>query len=327
MLQHPEEVATLVAGQDEPSATPYIDLQGLRVHSGDILVSRGGYPTSALISRGSDYPGNFSHIALVHVDERSGEASIIEAHIEIGVAVATAEQYLQDKKLRIMVLRPRADLPEIVQDPQLPHRAATIALESAMTGHIPYDFEMDYSDPSKLFCSEVASAAYREVGLTLWMGRSTITADGLRRWLSAFGVRHFETQEPSDLEYDPQLAVVAEWRDPETLFKDHVDNAVIDVMLEGAERGDDLDFAWYRLAPARLAKTYSWVSNQLGSQGPIPEGMSAAAALKNQAFTERHNRIASRVRDLATEFEQTNGYAAPYWQLIELARTAVADAR
>ncbi len=207
----------------------------------------------------------------------------------------------------------------------LPHRAATLALESARAGHIPYDFEMDYRDPSRLFCSEVASAAYREVGVVLWMGRSTITAEGLRRWLASFGVRHFETQEPSDLEYDPQLAVVAEWRDPATLFKDHVDNAVIDAMLEGAERGDALDFEWYRLAPARIAKGYSWILNRFGSLGPVPEGMGAAAALRNQAFTERHGEIAHRVLQLAADFEQTAGYPPPYWQLLEQARQAISE--
>jgi hypothetical protein len=56
--------------------------------------------------------------------------------------------------------------------------------------------------------------------MALWMGISHISSPGLRKWLSAFGVTHFETQEPSDLEYDPQLVVVAEWRDPETLRKD-----------------------------------------------------------------------------------------------------------
>jgi hypothetical protein len=324
MLQHSDEMVTLVEGRAEPSATPSVEINGLQIHSGDILVSRGGYPTSALISRGNDYPGNFSHIALVHVDDSTRQASIIEAHIEVGVTVATAEQYLQDKKLRIMVLRPRADLPALTEDPMLPHRAATLALEGALGGHIPYDFEMDYNDPSRLFCSEVASAAYGEVGITLWMGLSTISSDGLRRWLSAFGVRHFETQEPSDLEYDPQLAVVAEWRDPETLFKDHIDNAVIDVMLEGAERGDDLDFEWYRLAPARIAKAYSWLRNQAGGTGPIPEGMSPAAALRNKSFSDRHDTIAATVYRDAMRFRSEQGYPPPYWKLIELSRLAVA---
>src|SRR5207244_1880859 len=85
---------------------------------------------------------------------------------------------------------------------------------------------------------------YGELGVRLWTGLSTISAPGLRRWLSAFGVRHFETQEPSDLEYDPQLVVVAEWRDAGALMQDHIDNAAIDAMLEGAQRGDGFSSTW-----------------------------------------------------------------------------------
>src|SRR6185503_19225813 len=97
----------------------------------------------------------------------------------------------------------------------------------ARTSHVPYDFEMDYRDPSAQFCSEVASAAYARRGVHLWRGLSSMSGRGLARWLGAFGVRNFVTLAPSDLEYDPQMSVVAEWRDPEALFSDHLDNAVL----------------------------------------------------------------------------------------------------
>ena len=321
MLHHPKEAVALLLGQPAPSATPATTVQGVEIHSGDILVSRGGYPTSALIARGNDYPGNFSHVGLVYVDSGSHVASVIEAHIEQGVAVSTADAYLQDKKLRIMVLRLRSDLPALTQDPMLPHRAAALALERARSGHIAYDFDMDYTDASRLFCSEVASSVYRELGVTLWTGLSTISAPGLRRWLADFGVRHFETQEPSDLEYDPQLVVVAEWRDPQTLLKDHVDNAVIDAMLEAAGSGVALDYPWYQLSAVRVAKAWSWVMERFGRIGPVPEGMSARAALRNRSFSEGQRRIAARVGDDAARLAQQQGYPPPYWALLDLART------
>jgi len=322
MLQHPDSSLPLLEGRREPSATPATTVHGVEIHSGDILVSRGGYPTSALIARGNDYPGNFSHVGLVHVDGVSHAASVIEAHIERGVAVSTADAYLRDKKLRIMVLRLRSDLAPLVADPSLPHRAASLALERARSGRVAYDFEMDYTDPSKLFCSEVASSVYGELGVRLWMGLSTISATGLRRWLSAFGVRHFETQEPSDLEYDPQLVVVAEWRDPGALMQDHIDNAAIDAMLEGAEAGDALSFPWYQLPLARLAKAYGWVLGGLGGQGPVPQGMSARAALRNRAFSDRQRWVAGRVTEAAARWNRQQGYPPPYWVLLDLARIA-----
>src|SRR6185436_10321223 len=148
MLQAPSymEIPQNIPGTEVASGTPSVRLLGMELHSGDILVSRGGAPTSALIARGNDYPGSFSHVALVHVDEKSGRASVIESHIERGVAVASLEEYLSDKKLRIVVLRLRADLSELVTDPILPHKAAAAALSKAKSRHIPYDFAMDYQD-------------------------------------------------------------------------------------------------------------------------------------------------------------------------------------
>ncbi len=318
-------VPALMICDNEPSVTPDCEILGITIHSGDILVSRGGAPTSALIARGNDYPGNFSHVALVYVDENTGEVSIIESHIECGVAIASFDKYLQDTKLRILVLRLRADQPAVLADPMLPHEAAKLAFQRAQKEHIPYDFEMDFQDNRKLFCSEVVSDAYSQMDIKLWMGISNISSVGIRSWLAAFGVKHFVTQEPSDLEYDPQLTVVAEWYNPETLYKDHLDNAVIDVMLEGADRGEKLGYDWYKLPLARLLKAYSWIKNLCGGIGPIPEGMSAGAALRNDRFSKRHAAIKARLIQLATDFQQTRGYRPPYWELVKLARLAKTD--
>jgi hypothetical protein len=321
MLQgKPDGFPTTILCHDEPSSTPSAEILGVRIHSGDILVSRGGAPTSALIARGNDYPGNFSHVALAHVD--TGGINIIESHIERGVTISKIDDYLKDTKLRVMVLRLRADLPAMINDPMLPHKAASKMFGDARSRHIPYDFAMDCLNPSEMFCSEVVSTAYRQYGITLWKSISTISSEGASSWLRAFGVTHFETQEPSDLEYDPQLSVVAEWRDNETLFKDHVDNAVIDAMLEGADHGDRLTYNWYMLPIGRIAKVYSVLLNLFGGIGPIPEGMNATAALKNKELTTRHAAIKTEVIKKAEAFKQKFGYVPPYWGLLKLARQA-----
>ena len=308
---------------DHPG-TPGVVVHGVKLHSGDILVSRGGAATSALIARGNDFPGNFSHIALVHVDETTHQTSVIESHIESGVGVRPIEDYLADTKLRILVLRFRGNLPQLVTDPLLPHEAASMALSNALARHIPYDFAMDHADPDKQFCSEVAAAAYHPLGLTLWMNLSHLSTPGVTSWLAALGVRNFESQEPSDLEYDPQLRIVAEWRDPQTLFQDHMDNAVVDAMLEGAERGDKLSYNLWLLPAVRLAKSWSVVLNCIGKVGPIPEGMSATTALRVKRLTADHATIKSSVREQADTFQSQQGYAPPYWELLRMARKAPA---
>ncbi len=309
---------------DEPAATPSAMVQGVRIHSGDLLLSRGGAPTSAFIARGSDHPGNFSHVALVHVDE-SGRASAIEAHIERGVAVADVDAYFADKKLRIAVLRLRADHPALVDDPMLPHRAATEALEELKARHIPYDFTMDVQDDTERFCSEVASVAYRAQGVQLWQHLSTMSSPGLARWMAGFGVEHLRTHGPSDLEYDPQLRVVAEWHDPQTLLDDHLDNAVIDAMLEQAEAGAPLEHDAMMLPVARLAKAYSVVLNLMGKEGPVPEGMSATTGLRVKWLGQRHARIERGLRERAQAHRAEYGRWPAYWALVALAREVAAE--
>lgn len=323
LLQGTGDMAIL-HGVDEPSAAPSAVVAGVRLHSGDILVSRGGAPVSALIARGNDYPGNFSHIALVHIDE-AGEARTIEAHIEVGVTVASADEYFADKKLRIMVLRLDHTLDALEEDPLLPHRAATAALDEVAKRHVPYDFAMYYEDPSEKFCSEVASAVYGDLGVPLWEGLTSMSSRGVTAWLSRLGVEQFETHGPSDLEYDPKLVVVAEWRDPVALFDDHVDNAVIDALLEGAERGDELGYSHLALPLARLAKGYSLVLNLFGVAGPVPEGMSATRALRAQWLEARHAAVKEGVMERADEFRAERGYTPPYWELVAMARASLAE--
>lgn len=308
--------------KEEKSAAPATKIFGIEVHSGDLLVSRGGAEVSALISRGNDYPGNFSHVALVYVDDSSGQAYLIEAHIERGVAVSSVEQYENDKKLRFMVLRMRGDLPFMQSDPLLPHKAAAAMYREALRHHIPYDFRMNFHDSTALFCSEVASYAYRMKGVKLWQSLSTISSPGIINWLHAFGVENFVTQMPSDLEYDPQLTIVAEWRDPATLYKDHIDNAVMDQLLERANQGEEISYNTWKLPLVRLIKAWCMLKNMFGKTGIIPEGMSATQALKNQSFVERHVQLKKHVTGLADAFFKTKGYRPPYWQLVKLAKEA-----
>ena len=320
---------SLVLADDEPSQTPFARILGVTVHSGDLLVSRGGAQISALIAVGNDYPGNFSHVALVYVDEKTSLASVIESRPKTGVAVHPLEDYLADVKLRVMVLRLRADLPALVADPMIPHKAAALALADARRRRIPYDVEMDLrddaGDDARMNCSEVLSSAYRKMGIRLWMGMSSISSPGVTSWLSAMGVRHFETQEPSDLEYDPQVRVVAEWRDPETLFMDHADNVVTEAMLRRAQKGERLTYPWYMLPLGRFAKLYSAVLNALGFAGPIPEDMSADAALRVLSFNTIHTAIKRQVLVRAEEFRRQRGYLAPEWELLEFATQATGN--
>jgi len=232
--------------QNEASTTPSFQLNGITVHSGDILLSRGSTEVSSLIARINDYPGNFSHAALAYVD-KDNTPYIFESHIEVGVTKSTLEEYLTDKKLRILVLRPKSTLPKMIQNPMLPHQAAERMNKEKTSRHIPYDFAMDLTETEKLFCSEVASFAYKEMGIQLWNIPSSISTKGTANWLHTFGVEYFNTQMPSDLEYDPQLSIIAEWCDSTQLQNDRIYNASMDALLLRANKGEKIGYNHWML--------------------------------------------------------------------------------
>ena len=57
-------------------------------------------------------------------------------------------------------------------------------------------------------------------------------------------------------------------------------------------------------------------------EGPVPEGMSAEAALKNINYSDTHDQIKSKLVFLADQFKIYKGYTPPYWELVDLARQA-----
>lgn len=307
----------------EPSESPSVNIFGIQVHSGDLLVSRGGAEVSAFISRGNDYPGNFSHVALVYIEKETNKPYFVEAHIEKGVAISSLEEYLKDKKLRFMVMRPRFDLPEVKLNPMLPHTVSEYMFNESQSRHIPYDFKMDYNDSAAMFCSEVGSYAYSHYGIDLWGFESTISSSGIVNWLNAFGVQNFVTQMPSDLEYDPTLSVVAEWRDKDILFQDHLDNAVMDALISQANKGEKLDYNIWLLPLARVIKAYSFILNALGKEGIIPEGMDATTALKNNDFVNKFQNLKSTTTTKVERLINEKGYLPPYWDLVNIAEESV----
>ncbi len=69
-------------------------------------------------------------------------------------------------------------------------------------------------------------------------------------------------------------------------------------------------------------KLYSVILNIFGNEGPVPEGMSAEAALKNVNYSDTHEKIKLKLIFLADQFKAQKGYTPPYWELVNLARQA-----
>jgi hypothetical protein len=217
-------------------ATPRAFDLRTQLKSGDILLSRGAAFTSAAIARIGNADSQFSHLALVHVDDITGRISIIEAHIELGVVVNSLDKYLADGKVRAALYR--------YPDAQLAKRAAeimlgTLIMRKAITGeNIPYDFALDAKNHDNFFCSEVVSYAFEQasrgaVQLPAFESRLDQTSEA---FLDLLGVTARETFLPGDVEVDPRLELVAEWRDLTRTKDVRMKDAILTKMYEWMSR-------------------------------------------------------------------------------------------
>lgn len=326
--QHATALPVLTRLDDVSSAAPSTVIEGVRVHSGDIVLSRGDAATSALIARGNTFPGNFSHVAIVHVDPMTRAATVVESLIERGAVTTPAAEFLKEKRFRLLLLRLRPEHPVLQKDPQAAHRAATTILARVRAKHIPYDFRMEWNDTGRMFCSEVVHHAYRKVGIDLWAYKPRLTAGGLTRWLGDMGVTQFTTLIPSDIEYDPRLAPVAEWRNADALMQDRLDNVTLDVLLEAAGRGDRLGYAWPNLLTGTLVKAWSGLESVVGAKRTVPEGMTVETLLRVHSLMKTvHPKLRAGIVRASEAYRVERGYPPPYWSLSDLARKELAAQR
>jgi hypothetical protein len=180
--------------------------------SGDVIVVRGTIHNSAAIARIGDVDSQFSHAAMVYIDPNGGQY-VVEALIETGGSIDGLHGALSHDLGRAVVFRHK--------DADLAKRAAEHIYNYVKQTHgwfkprIPYDFTMELDDYSKLFCSKLIRQAFDEASdgkykLPTFPSRFE---KGPRDFLDRIGVTADRSFAPGDLELEPEMQAIAEWRD------------------------------------------------------------------------------------------------------------------
>lgn len=184
----------------------------LEFQAGDVLLMRGMHHNSAAIARIGDVDSQFSHIAIVHIDD-AGKHLVVEALIEDGSIINPLEHVLRHGLGRIVLFRHK--------NRKLAARAAHlihdhIAKSRAPRGRfIPYDFTMQLPNTKELFCANLVRLAYgmgSNGSIDIPTFRTRLDAKN-RDFLDRIGVKAIETFAPGDIELEPDFHLVAEWAD------------------------------------------------------------------------------------------------------------------
>lgn len=180
--------------------------------NGDIMITKGVSFVSSTISEIALPRSLFSHIVFVHVDKVTKEVSTIESYVGRGVSLFPIEEALRNENARILVLR--------AKDGVLAGKAADYMYDKVMSLKknkkiIPYDYELDFEDNTKLSCEEVAFDSFKHVSdgkMIIPEDMSKITMDDMS-FLKRIGIKKGDMMVPTDMETDSRFEVVLDWTD------------------------------------------------------------------------------------------------------------------
>lgn len=203
----------------------------LDFQSGDIMITKGVSFLSSTISTIPDVTSQYSHIVLVHVDQKSKEVKTLESYVGPGFSAFTIDDALRDENARILVLRPK--------DLKIGRAAADFMMNRYLDSvknktPVQYDYNLDFKDHSTLTCAEVAEQGYEEVTggkLILPMFQSHISLKN-DKFLSSIGLKQGPIFTPIDMETDPRFEMVLEWRDQRLMRDSRYKDAVAHSMLK-----------------------------------------------------------------------------------------------
>jgi hypothetical protein len=311
-----------------PNVVKSPDFPSTELRSGDLLLSRGDAFTSAAIARIGDIEGQFSHLAMVYIDEKTGKKFTVESTIEEGVFVAPIEKYLSYGKVRSEIFRFRGD-------PKVAHQAAKTMYDraskaTAAGANIPYDFHFNLQDDSEIFCAEVAALGYRVASngrVSLPTHASRMSGEN-REFIDDIGMSGKTTFAPLDLEVEPWFDLVGEWRDLARTEQSHRKDEVLTAMFAWMQEYHYVldKTAWNKLSSTVLLELGKWplFSKLLKSKVPVnmrPRTIEASRAIKDAA-----ERLFSDLSELDEEqHDRTGLWLTPYEMIQALEQMRIDD--
>lgn len=283
------------------------------VRSGDILISRGNSAASALIARMADEDTQFSHMALIYIDQKSKKAWTIEAHIEYGSIVTPLKEWLSDGKSRTMIYR--------YPDSAVAHRAAErmfnrVAPRYRAGNAIEYDFPFDMHDHSKLFCSEVVREGYEyatdgKIEIPLFPSKLTMASRDL---MDRLGISQTESFIPADIELDSRFSVIGEWRNFKNLPDVWQKDAVLTSVYAWLERDK------YHFDSNLWLETKASLAKGLRSVGMIrdlmPNYMSHDVVVLNFMLDTMTVELQERIASIDARRRARTGFPMTYYEIM-----------
>lgn len=259
------------------------------IQNGDLLLSRGDAFTSGVISRIGAIDNQFSHIAIVYVDDgelmgQKGKKYVVESVLNAGLQILPLEEYMTHTKARWVIFRLKNVKSEEATNEQTVMSVASRWLaQKAKTEKVCYNFTMDLHDPKCMFCSQAISAAldyackspnvkceafpsYQNPALLSFPLAYTSYKPEQNPLMHLLNMSVSETFAPADVEVDPRLDFVAEYRNLAYTESARMYDMIFTKMFQWMESGQ------YTFADSAVILAFTKIGDEYVKQmGRMPE--------------------------------------------------------
>ena len=298
------------------------DYGRLQFKSGDILMIRSSSYISAVIARMGDEDGQFSHAAMIYVD-REGEVYVMESLIEEGTVISPFDEWRKKNHHARAVLFRYHDEREGRSVAERLHRYIELRLKSGEG--IPYDFHMNDKNSSEIYCAELIEFAFRHAQVeTIPAFKSSYRKLAGHPFLDELTIHSYEGFAPSDLEVEPHLDLVAEWRNYDETDAARMEDAIQTKVLYWMS---DMDYRLKRTPESfLLANIGLFARKALGiGKDLIPTNM-PEGFFENIIKLYDLNRILERYLSRHnSEYEKKHGYPMDYRTMMSVLEKLRAD--
>jgi|GEM_PF-5794629 len=285
------------------SFTDAIYYQGVTLHSGDIVVSnyRNYLPYYSLSKAKSGY---FSSCGIIYVKDNQGLIVCMDPKDDL--IEVSLDDYFQQTKSPSIILRPRADLPELISDPILPAKAAFNA-HGLISKEIAYDYRYNPKNSKALYSTELIQLVYSQAGIKIGTSFSEITDGKYLRPLKALDVESTGAIMPYEYLIDPRLSEVAE------VFKSEWTEIILEQYVSAEKslfliNNDLIRGIRWKLPFLRVEKGYSNMMYLFGLEGTLPKELSSQAAMTYTSIERRKRAMEYKVGVKAESYYKENGF-------------------
>lgn len=260
---HDEPALTGFTGEEYNTLVnwSFYNARAVTFRSGDVLLVRGEHHNSAAIARIGDVDSQFSHAAVVYIDEQ-GAHFVVESLIEEGATINPLIHELEHGIARAVLYRHK--------DARLAVRAAKMihdhvkASRANFAKRIWYDFTMDLGDSKRLFCSKLVRLAFdmASEGKVKIPRYPTKIAMQNRDFLQRIGVTAAETFAPADIDIEKEFDLVCEWQDYAKTGKVRLQDFTMDKIFEWMDQyGFRFQETWAIRVVSLLGRLSSYFSD------------------------------------------------------------------